>query len=325
VLWILGNPMIAGSSTHQLGHLSVSIAFAALYFATFSVALVLAAHKLRRHTTLSFALLNWAALVAILCFEYSAHDASGLALALGLVALSSGVLALLSSRQDGGRVACEIQLVLAAATLALAVGVGASGVTQMVLAWSGASLLTLAGARALRMRVLARASVAILGLAFVAQLPELSNLRLAGLLALTTMAHHAIMRATQERNTQLGSARATGHSFGYAAALTWLTLCSIATGVPDKLVVLCWLAAALALVGVGSKVREFSYRMAGFAVFAISFGRLFLVDMASMASGYRIVAFIVLGLMLLGISYASASRASNVRSSQAKDGEENQA
>jgi hypothetical protein len=303
LLWILGNPMISNGSSHDLGHFSTSVLFASLYFVTFSIALLLAASDLKRATTTLFATLNWAALGAIVCFEYHTHESSGLAAALGILAGCHVLLALVCARLRQGRAAAEILLVLATLTLSLAAWIAASGATQVVLAWSMTSLVTLSLAYKLRMGMLGIVSSSILLLAYLAQVPAMDDLQLAALLALVTMVHHRVaclMRKSEAVPVPL--------SYAHAAALTWLALGSVSASVAANHVVLLWLVCALALFLLGLALREFSYRMAGIAVFVLSFARLFLIDMAALAPGYRIAAFIALGVILLAISFASSRR-----------------
>ncbi len=303
LLWILGNPMITSGSSHDLGHFTTSILFATLYFATFSIALLLAASELKRAATIVFAALNWAALLAIVCFEYHAHEAAGLANAIGILAGCHALLAMVSLRLRQGRAAGEIQLVLATVTLSLAAWIAASGPTEVVLAWSLTSLVTLALAYQLRMRVLATASSLILVLAYLAQIPAMDDLGLAALLALFTIVHHRLSNLRRDRNTAK-----LPHDYVHAAATTWLALGAVSASAAAHHIVLLWVACALALFVLGLALREFSYRMAAIAVFVLSFARLFLFDLAALASGYRIAACIALGVILLTISFANARR-----------------
>ncbi|MBL4634668.1 MAG: DUF2339 domain-containing protein [Kofleriaceae bacterium] len=306
LLWILGNPMISPESTHELEHLSTSIAFATLYFATFSIALVFAAQNLKRSASLVFASLNWAALVAILVFEFHSHEAAGLAIALGTLSLSLALLALATGFLRPGSAVTEIHLVLAAMTLGLAAWVASSGVTQVVLAWSLTSLLTLGLAWLLRMQILAKVSSAILLLAYLAELQELQQLPLAASLALFTLVHYRLERALRSSE----QVRVSG-DYRHATALAWLAVSGIATGAAANLVVILWLACAVALFLLGLALREFSFRMAAMGIFILSFARLFLIDMAEIASGYRISAFIGLGAILLAVSFVNAKRSSS--------------
>jgi hypothetical protein len=308
LLWILGNPMITSQSTHDLGHFTTSISFATLYFVTFSIALLLAAGELKRATTALFATLNWAALVAIILFEFHTHEASGLAGALGLLAGGHVLLAIVGGRLRQGRAAAEIQLVLATLTLTLAAWTAASGAPQVVLAWSLTSLVTLALAYKLRMRALATVSSCILLLAYLAQVPAMDDLGLAALLALITIVHQLVGRQMRDGQTEK-----IPHAYAHAAALAWLALGAVSASVAANHIVLLWVVCALALFVLGRALGEFSYRMAAIAVFVLSFARLFLVDMAALASGYRIAAFIALGLILLTISFASAKRAPSAK------------
>jgi len=47
-----------------------------------------------------------------------------------------------------------------------------------------------------------------------------------------------------------------------------------------------------------------SLRLAGFALLAVAVGKVFLYDMAALDQGYRVLSFVVLGLLLLAAAYA---------------------
>jgi uncharacterized membrane protein len=64
-----------------------------------------------------------------------------------------------------------------------------------------------------------------------------------------------------------------------------------------------WAVCAVAGVAAGFMRRERGVRLAGLALFAITAAKLLIVDTASVAGGYRIVSFMVVGLLMIGASY----------------------
>ncbi|MBI2431540.1 MAG: DUF2339 domain-containing protein, partial [Candidatus Hydrogenedentes bacterium] len=64
-----------------------------------------------------------------------------------------------------------------------------------------------------------------------------------------------------------------------------------------------WTAAALAAFGVALATRERWYRYAGLGVFLLALGRVFLVDLRELQPIFRVLAFIVLGAVLLAVAY----------------------
>jgi hypothetical protein len=75
-----------------------------------------------------------------------------------------------------------------------------------------------------------------------------------------------------------------------------------------KFVSYSWVSLALGLEGVvlfvsGFLVKDKIFRWGGFALFGITIARIVLVDMANLPIIYKIVSFIVLGVLFLGVSF----------------------
>lgn len=64
-----------------------------------------------------------------------------------------------------------------------------------------------------------------------------------------------------------------------------------------------WALYAVGLMITGFRLRLHVARMAALSLFAITLGKVFLVDMAQVSTPYRIVSFIFLGLLLVGSSF----------------------
>jgi uncharacterized membrane protein len=73
------------------------------------------------------------------------------------------------------------------------------------------------------------------------------------------------------------------------AALVWISV--------------AWALYAAALVGIGFVRDRAPVRWLGLAVFALTVGKVFLLDLASLRTSYRIGSFLVLGLLLVGASF----------------------
>jgi uncharacterized membrane protein len=65
-----------------------------------------------------------------------------------------------------------------------------------------------------------------------------------------------------------------------------------------------WAAYAAVLLAGGFRLRSMSLRWAALAVFAVTLGKVFLLDMAGLPGFYRVIAFLILALMMAGAAWA---------------------
>lgn len=65
-----------------------------------------------------------------------------------------------------------------------------------------------------------------------------------------------------------------------------------------------WSVAGLALLWIGLRRDDRLVRLSAFALLAVAVGKVFLFDMSALESGYRVLSFTVLGLLLLVGAYA---------------------
>src|SRR5688572_5662180 len=86
---------------------------------------------------------------------------------------------------------------------------------------------------------------------------------------------------------------------GAGLALVWL----VGELMPEDLTTLSWGVAAFGLFALGFGVRERWYRLVGLAVLTFTLGRLLFVDLSGLPPNQRILTFILLGVMLLAVSY----------------------
>ncbi len=73
--------------------------------------------------------------------------------------------------------------------------------------------------------------------------------------------------------------------------------------VSGRVLTVAWGAEALVLLGIGFVFRERPLRLHGLALFLICVLKLFLYDLRNLETPYRILSFIALGLILLGVSW----------------------
>ena len=71
---------------------------------------------------------------------------------------------------------------------------------------------------------------------------------------------------------------------------------------------LLWALYATALILVGVRQKSASLRWQGLALFGVVVGKVFFYDMASLERAYRIISFMVLGIVLLMVSFLYQKR-----------------
>ncbi|HEX8702132.1 MAG TPA: DUF2339 domain-containing protein, partial [Myxococcaceae bacterium] len=88
-------------------------------------------------------------------------------------------------------------------------------------------------------------------------------------------------------------------ALGAGLALVWL----VGEWMPAGFATLGWVVAAFGLFAVGFALRERNYRLAGLVGLALALGRLLIVDLARLPINQRVITFILIGVILLVISY----------------------
>jgi uncharacterized membrane protein len=73
--------------------------------------------------------------------------------------------------------------------------------------------------------------------------------------------------------------------------------------VSGSVLTLAWGALALALLGAGFTIRERPLRLQGLSLFLLCVLKLFVYDLRNLETPYRILSFVALGLILLGVSW----------------------
>ncbi len=97
-----------------------------------------------------------------------------------------------------------------------------------------------------------------------------------------------------------------------ASLWLWVTTKAMDLGWHDYLTV-AWGLLALAIFAAGLGLRERIYRLGGFAILALAVGRLFVIDVWSFDTLYRIVSFLLLGVVLLVLSFVYARYAETMK------------
>ncbi|RKG77945.1 DUF2339 domain-containing protein [Corallococcus exercitus] len=300
VVWaVRTGHMAPGAPEHD--RLVLSLGFLALYFLLFSVALLVRPRDLLVRASLAFTLLNWAGLTSLGAYEVSQEQDSGLFTFLLVVALAHGAGAAVSRLQRAPVALTHAYLALTAVTLALAMPARYDDVA-LVAAWTVTGLVAGLAARGVASPVLRGVGVLILYVALGACEWETPG-------RLTLLAGLVVAFVLVERG---GTVRVAGLPEPEARTL-FTAICAVGAGLslvalvgarmPEGLVTLGWVIAAFLLFGVGFAVRERWYRLAALAVLGLALGRLVLVDVAKLPPDQRVVTFILLGVMLLLVSY----------------------
>lgn len=298
ITWALRSPALAPGE-----RLPLSLGFLTLYFLLFSVALLSRPRELPAPACLAFAGINWAGLLLLGSYEVSTDIEERLFTFLVVVALVHAVGAVVARIQRAPPVLFHAYVCLCAVTLALAMPVKFEGST-LVEAWALTGVVAGVGSRGVASPVLRWVGLAILGVALVAC--DLFTPGRVLPLAVLFVAFILVERVDSLRvpgwpeTTGLdGSALKAACAGGAGLALLGL----VGGQMPKGLITLGWGVAASGLFIVGFAVRERWYRFAGLGVLALALGRLLVVDLARLPADQRILTFILLGVMLLLISY----------------------
>ncbi|MBN8471097.1 DUF2339 domain-containing protein [Corallococcus exiguus] len=300
VVWAVRTGHMAPGAPED-DRLLLSLGFLALYFLLFSVALLVRPRDLPVRASLAFTLLNWVGLTSLGAYEVSQEQDSHLFGFLVVVALAHGAGAVVSRLQRAPAALTHAYLALTAVTLALAMPARYDDVA-LVAAWTVTGLVAGLAARGVESPVLRGVGVLILYVALGACEWETPG-RLTLLIGLV-VAFVLVERGGTVRVAGLPEPEARTAFTAICAAGAGLSLVAlVGARMPLGLVTLGWVIAAFLLFGVGFAVRERWYRLAALAVLGLALGRLVLVDVAKLPPDQRVVTFILLGVMLLLVSY----------------------
>ena len=303
VNWALRSGTLApGAPSSE--RLALSLGFLAVYFLLFSVALLARPRELSVRACLAFALINWVGLLGLGAYEVERQNHANVFTFILVVALAQGVAAAVARWRQAPSALLHAYLSLAALTFALALSSQYSGVT-LVASWMVTGVVTGLSARATASPILRWVGVGILlmglvGTWFIPNSPPVLYavafvffllVERSGTLAATWLpAPDALQRQGLLRALCAG---------GAALGLVWL----VGQEMPSGLTTLGWVVAAFGMFAVGFALSERRYRISGLGVLALALGRLLIVDLAKLPIDQRVITFILLGVILLIISY----------------------
>ncbi|MCY1047743.1 DUF2339 domain-containing protein [Corallococcus sp. bb12-1] len=300
VVWAVRTGHMAPGAPEE-SRLALSLGFLALYFLLFSVALLARPRELPLRASLAFTLLNWVGLTSLGAYEVAQEQESHLFRFLLIVAVAHGAGALVARLQRAPVGLMHAYLALGAVTLALAMPARYEDVA-LVAAWTVTGLVAGLAARGVESPVLRGVGVLTLFVALAAcewETPGRLTL-LAGLVvAFVLVERGATVRVAGLPEPETRTLFTAVGAVGAGLALVAL----VGARMPSGLVTLGWVIAAFLLFGLGFAVRERWYRLAALAVMGLALGRLVLVDVARLPPDQRVLTFILLGVMLLVVSY----------------------
>ncbi|HEX5752613.1 MAG TPA: DUF2339 domain-containing protein [Archangium sp.] len=305
VVWAMREEALAPGQPDS-ERLALSLSFLALYYVIFSVALLVHPREISRRAALSFALLNWVGMLVLGAVEVGRWGEPHLFTFFVALALAQGVGAAVAGWRNSHPAVLQAFLATSGLTLALGLPWEYED-SALVRAWTAVGGVAGVAGRALGAGALQVVGVGILYVALVAtwQVPSSTGRALldAALLVGFVLVERAAVARTERLPPPLEGSRRGALQFSCAAgaglALVWL----VGERMPEDLTTLGWGMAAFGLFALGFAVRERWYRFVGLAVLAFTLGRLVFVDLSGLPPDQRILTFILLGLMLLAVSY----------------------
>ncbi len=302
VSWLLGNPLTRdGGLVHADGHLTVALAFVAVYYATFSLAIALTPSRLPRAAGVAFSLLNWAGAALVAAYELEHHGAGGVWVVFGILAFTSLLLAALGGWRVGRALLFHLHLALVAVNLALS-SADALGGSERILALCGLVAGAAVLARVLDSRALRVAGAGIAAVTTAVHLFSSADEVLVGLAVIACLVLHERLAPAAERVTRaLVACAVTACAAGLASTL-----------LPGSLMTAAWIGAAGAVFLLGLKLEAIHYRLGALVLAGLACARLFLHDLSALSAGYRIASFLVAGALLLGVSFIYTRRGERV-------------
>ena len=83
----------------------------------------------------------------------------------------------------------------------------------------------------------------------------------------------------------------------------WVTRASLHAQENGFVMTIAWGLLAFALTGIGFWLREREYRRLGICILVLAVGRIFMIDVWDLSLGFRVLSFMGLGLVLIGLGY----------------------
>jgi hypothetical protein len=295
--------VLAGS---EGGSHALSLGFLAVYFSLFAAAILVRPGALDARGRVVLPLANAAGLLGLGWWELRAVDGALFTfvsvVAFAHVALTAAAHARDRERRELVDVNLAIALVSASVAGWLKLGGASFGGALALTAVSAA-----AAARIRRAPSLAWVGFAILLAALLRQPLLTPEPILLALVASAALVGGELVRPAAARGWEAGI-------LGGHAGLAALGLLRLASAVaPDGFETLAWAVAASLLFAAGFLARARRYRLAGFVAFALTGARLAAVDLRRLGPDLRIATFLLLGGLLLGVSFVYARRRGGAR------------
>ena len=205
-----------------------------------------------------------------------------------------------ASVSDWERAASRLYLYISA-VLFMALARFELGATLAVVAWAlfGLALYVMGQLRGIA--DLRWQSYAIALLSFFATSDTLSGDHARILTACIVIASFYCAQLLAPRNTTEGIERYARAFYSILASLLLAIL--LFYQVSGEMLTMAWAMEALALLGAGFPLRDRLQRLSGLALFMLCVLKLFLYDLRALETVNRILSFIVLGLILVGVSW----------------------
>jgi uncharacterized membrane protein len=300
VVWALRHDGVAPGAER----LPLSLGFLALYFLLFSVALLARPGELSVRVCLAFGLLNWVGVVGLGGFEVASHSEARVFTFFLVVALAHGATAAVARWRQAPEALFHAYLSMSSTTLAMAMPARYS-TAALVASWLATGTVTGLAARATASPVLRWVGVGILFVGLGAAqlnvaLPPLLFAGAFGCFVLVERSAHVRLAWLPPPEPLLAQRRLQGLcALGAGLALVWL----VGEWMPAGFATLGWVVAAFGLFAVGFALHERNYRLAGLVGLGLALGRLLIVDLARLPINQRVITFILIGVILLVISY----------------------
>ena len=168
----------------------------------------------------------------------------------------------------------------------------------------GASAFAIAGWRRHREAILFSVALTVTGLGSLWVLPSREMLVYAPnlLLAAAILAQQQVARRNADRY-ELPSSAQTAMIITGCTTLWWLISQWVLLGASGFYLTASWSALAFAFIGGGVLLREKIYRWAGLGILAASLGRIVIIDVWTLDRSYRVLSFMVLGVVLVALGF----------------------
>lgn len=303
VTWAMRTDAIAPGQPAS-ARLALSLSFLSLYYVLFSVALLVHPRELSRRAALAFALLNWVGMLGLGALEVARWGEPHLFTFFVAIALAQGVGAAVARWRGASTVL--IQTLLATSVLTLALGIPQHyDDAGQVWAWMVVGLGAGLAGRVLGAGALQVVGLGVLYVALGATWLPASGRALmdAALLVSFSLVERGAVVPVERLPSPLEGRRRDALQFFCAAGAGLSLLWLLGELMPKELLTLGWGVAAFGLFVLGFTLRERWYRFVGLAVLAVTLGRLLFVDLKGLPPDQRILTFLLLGVMLLAISF----------------------